>query len=293
MPSSYDLAVAYRIYPKVAHTAIGLPLSDDKLRLADACLQSFRESLGGMRAKVWALLDGCPPEYGEMFVKCFDPQDLVIIPLDSIGNLRTFDRQIEILLHQTDAEFVYFAEDDYFYLPSQFATMMDFLRSHNDAHFVTPYDHADCYRLELHRHPQWLRVAANHHWRTAGSTCLTFLTTRRVLKETEHVFRTYAARNSDASLWLSLTQFGIWNPAMLARWAIEQPRLAKIVIKAWLYGWKQILFRRPRRLWVPVPGIATHMDANALSPSINWKSLIERRPPRTGQPLVSVPAHKS
>ena len=275
MPPSYDLAVAYRIYPKVAHTAAGLPLSDNKYKLAEACLRSFRESLGNVRVKVWVLLDGCPPEYGEMFLRYFAPEDVVIVPLDSIGNLRTFDRQIDILLSQADADLVYFAEDDYFYLPNQFVTMMDFLRTHDDAHFLTPYDHADCYTLQLHHHPQWLRVSADHHWRTAGSTCLTFLTTKQVLKETEHIFRTYAARNSDASLWLSLTHFGIWSPASVVRFAIEEPRLAKIVLKAWLYGWKQILLERPRRLWVPVPGIATHMDANALSPSINWRSLIE------------------
>jgi hypothetical protein len=44
-----DLAIAYRIYPRVAKPAVALPFSDDKLRLSEICLRSFKESLGGLR----------------------------------------------------------------------------------------------------------------------------------------------------------------------------------------------------------------------------------------------------
>lgn len=56
----YDLAVAYRIYPKVSKPARSLPFGDDKYQLSEACLKSFKESLGSLRVKLWALLDGCP-----------------------------------------------------------------------------------------------------------------------------------------------------------------------------------------------------------------------------------------
>jgi hypothetical protein len=69
----YDVAVVYRIYPKVAKPALGLPFSDDKERLSEVCLQSFRRSLGTLRAKVWVLLDGCPPQYADMFRRVFAP----------------------------------------------------------------------------------------------------------------------------------------------------------------------------------------------------------------------------
>jgi hypothetical protein len=67
-----DLAIAYRIYPKVAESAMGLPFGDDKLRLSEICLQSFKESLGDLRVKLWVLLDGCPKEYAALFQKYFD-----------------------------------------------------------------------------------------------------------------------------------------------------------------------------------------------------------------------------
>src|ERR1700731_1686715 len=60
---AYDLVVAYRIYPMFSKLGQGLPFGDDKLRLAEVCLRSFRDSLGSLRVKIWAILDGCPQEY--------------------------------------------------------------------------------------------------------------------------------------------------------------------------------------------------------------------------------------
>jgi hypothetical protein len=277
MKPSFDLAVAYRIYPKIAKPALGLPFSHNKLQLADACLRSFRDSLGTLHAKIWVLLDGCPREFEDLFLHYFQPQQLVFVSLESVGNRATFDKQIDILLAQRDAELVYFAEDDYFYLPGEFHTMTDFLLAHDDVDFVTPYDHLDCYTLELHHGRKWIRVFADHHWRTAASTCLTFLTTRETLQQTARTFRSYGRNNFDASLWLSLTKEGIWNPLRLARYAVNNPWLAKIVVNTWLHGWRQIALAGRRRLWVPVPGIATHMDANALSPAIDWKTLMQEQ----------------
>lgn len=273
----YDLAVVYRIYPKMSKPAMGLPFSDNKVRMAEVCLQSFRRSLGDLRAKVWVLLDGCPPHYTEMFRKAFAPEDLVLESLPGIGNHGTFNRQIEILLDQNVAELVYFAEDDYFYQPGQFKFMTEFLRGNSDADFVSPYDHLDCYTHELHRKPAWLRVFQNRHWRTAGSTCLTFLTTRSTLQQTQQIFRSYGRDNFDCSIWMSLTKESVMRPLDMLRWAVQQPGLNNVVAKAWLYGASQILFGKKRKLWLPVPGIATHMDFHAMSPTIDWLALMQEQ----------------
>ena len=73
--------------------------------------------------------------------------------LPGVGNQATFGKQMDILLQQTDSEFVYFAEDDYVYLPEQFSRMLDFLRAYRDADFVSPYDHLDCYTWEMPTFP--------------------------------------------------------------------------------------------------------------------------------------------
>ncbi len=54
--NSYDLAIAYRIYPKVAKPAQGLPFSGVKFRLSEICLRSFKESLGNLSAFVQGII---------------------------------------------------------------------------------------------------------------------------------------------------------------------------------------------------------------------------------------------
>lgn len=272
---SYDLAVAYRIYPKVAKPALGLPFGDDKLRLSEICLRSFKGSLGGLRVKVWALLDGCPDGYANLFQKYFDEGQLVLIRLPGVGNQATFGRQMDILLEQEDSDLVYFAEDDYLYLPNQFPRMVKFLMAHEDVDFISPYDHPDCYTLEIHRHPKWVRVYSGHHWRTAASTCLTFLTRKQTLRRKERIFRSYCRRNHDCSLWLSLTKHSLFHPFQFLRFTYREPLFAKIVAKAWLFGGSQILLGKRMKLWVPIPGIATHLDKQALSPTVDWVTLVK------------------
>jgi hypothetical protein len=271
----YDIAVAYRIYPKVAASAVPLAFGSDKLRLSEVCLRSFKESLEGLRAKIWVLLDACPPEYMDIFTNYFGWKDVTFLNLDGIGNQATFRRQIEILLDQQDSDLLYFAEDDYMYLPDQFHYMIDFLLSQRDVDFVSPYDHLDCYTLDLHREPKWLRVHGNRHWRTAGSTCLTFLTTRETLQETRSVFEKYKRRSFDCSLWLSLTKHRVFNPVFAVRSFYREPFCSRIILKSWLYCWPQILFGRRWKLWVPIPAVATHLDASALSPNVDWRALMQ------------------
>jgi len=75
---------------------------------------------------------------------------------------------------------------------------------------------------------------------------------------------------------LSLTKCRVFDPIVLVRYVFQGVFYWKVLVKAWLYGWHQILFGRRLKLWVPVPGIATHLDAKALSPNVNWVALIEQ-----------------
>jgi hypothetical protein len=275
---SYDLAVAYRIYPAVSKPAFGLPFSDNKLYLSEICLRTLVSSLGSLRVKFWILLDGCPDSYQQMFRRHIQPKDLVVLRIDPpIGNRGTFDRQVDILLEQDAAPFVYFAEDDYLYVPNEFLALLDFLSSHDDVHFVSPYDHPDCYRLHLHRTPKWVRFAGTCHWRSASSTCLTFLTKKYILKQYESVFRSYSRGNDDCAVWLSVTKDRVLNPLALARYLSQREFYWKIWAKAWLYCPRQLLFGRRSKLWVPIPGIATHLDKTALSPGVDWLSLMKQQ----------------
>jgi hypothetical protein len=265
-----DLAVAYRIYPGVSKTPA--LHSHDKYLLSQMCLRSFAESLGALRTKVWAILDGCPPEYESLFRKTLGNCELEIVATDKVGNLSTFAKQIDILASQADADYVYFAEDDYFYLPGALEKMIDFLRENSDADFITPYDHPDSYTRPscIERHV--VRPDGQRYWRTATSTCLTFLTTKARLAETQNAFRTYSRGNGDYPMWQMLTQrLGLFDPRIHF---VDSFRL-KSWLRIWRWGLGTLLTHRSYSLWAPIPTLATHMESTGLSPVIDWLTVFQ------------------
>jgi hypothetical protein len=271
-----DLAVAYRVYPGISKVPAYYPA--DKFKLAEMCLKSFKRALGGMRARVWCLLDGCPKEYESMFRDVLQGHALEIMNLNKIGNEATFGLQLDLLCNQTEAEYVYFAEDDYFYLPSALETMVAFMRENADVNFVTPYDHPDTYETSTQLERYLVRPFANHYWRTASSTCLTFLASATSIQRTEAIFRTYCRGNMDCPVWLSLTQ-----KYELADFRVHGANWFRIKtwLKTWLWGYRAILLGKRYRLWAPLPTLATHMESTGLSPVIDWQSLFQQQQDET------------
>ncbi len=268
----YDVAVAYRIYPGISRMPAPIH-ADSKYRLAELCLRSFKASLGNLRAKVWVLLDRCPPEYETLFTTLFPAEDFVLLRLPGLGNQDTFGRQLEILTGQDAAEFVYLAEDDYFYLPDSFHLALDLLKHQPEIDFCSLADHLDLHRDEYHRHKMRLAVEQGQVWRTANGTTCTFLTRKKTLQATCDAFRCYTKIrrwNVDAAMWLSLTKHHVLNPLdLLTQPFVSRYRGASQMF-AWYYNWRQIIFGRRYRLVMPVPSLATHMDAATLAPHVNW-----------------------
>jgi hypothetical protein len=255
---------------------------DNKLKLAELCLKSFKNSLGALKVKMWVLLDNCPSEYEELFKKYFDINDLEIIKLPGIGNGEIFKKQIHILSEQNVSEIVYFAEDDYFYLPNQFEIMVNFIRDNKDVDFVSPYDSPDYYNLDLHKYSSEIKLFGNRHWRSVSCTTLTFLTFREKLRKVKNVIGTYSKEttytrgNYDSSLWMSLTKYKVFNLFALIKYLIlGDPNFIRIA-KAWFFCWWQILFGKRWKLWVPIPSIATHLASNHLAPNIDWLNQLSK-----------------
>lgn len=269
---NYDLSVAYRIYPRVSK--VPPVFKDDKYKLSEFCLKSFKNSLGDLKAKIFVLLDGCPPEYEELFKKYFEDEDLELIKLEGVGNLATFALQIKILLEQKFSDTIYFAEDDYFYMPNQFSEMLELLKENDDVNFVSPYDHPDDYLLKLHEHPYQVKATSSRHWRTASSTCLTFLTDKTTLKKTREVFESYTHGNHDASVWMSLTKYNMFNPFKTIKNRKEH-LYYKVIRLAWRYNRKQLLLGKKWKLWVPLPTIGIHLESDFLPPTSKCREFME------------------
>ncbi len=260
----YDLCVAYRIYPGVSRTP---PLfSDNKLQLSEFCLKSFKESLGTLKVKMIVLLDECPPEYEALFRKYFKDDDLVFHHLGGIGNLATFSMQVALLDAQEFSDVVFFAEDDYYYRPGQFREMVDLLRNNRDIDFISPYDHPDDYLYPIRFSCKPLAFFSKRYWKRTGSTCLTFLTKKETLAGTKDILLTYSRGNCDAGVWFSLTKYHVLNPLSVIEFILNAPRFVKFILLSWRYNWRQILFGKKYRLWVPIPSIGTHMESSHLAP---------------------------
>ncbi len=269
----YDLAVAYRIYPALSKTPPPI-FQDSKLKLAALCLRSFKKSLGDLKVKIWAILDNCPPEYEAMFTELWPSDDLVLLRFSGIGNQETFRQQLEILAAQDVADFVYLAEDDYFYLPDKFHHALDLLKNNPDVDFCSPADHPDLHQHDFHQHKMRLKVTDGQVWRTANGTTCTFLTRKTTLQETYATFMSYVKIrrwNVDACMWLSLTKHHVFNPYDLLTQPFIFPYRGASLALAWYHNWRQILFGRRYTLCMPVPSLATHMDGRLMAPNIDWQ----------------------
>jgi hypothetical protein len=281
---SYDLAVAYRIYPKISISCANRPpiFSEDKLKLAELCLKSFKNSLGGLRVKLWALLNDCPTAYESIFTKLWAPEDLVLLRYPGVGAGTTLHEQARILMEQTDAEIVHFAEDDYFYLPDQFHLAVDFLKQNPDADFVAPYQGLGFYTGDMENLSRETRVFGGKDWNSCVSTTHTFLAKRAALIECQDLFhRLFRALRGrgvpDLAMWMALTKKRVFNPIKFIYWLVPHRFWAGSMVLAWYYCWRQILFGRRYTLWSPHPAIATHMVAGLEAPGIDWQKEFQRQ----------------
>ena len=192
----YDVAIAYRTYSGSQPSRARVIFHDNKYKLEDFCLSSLKKSLGSLKFKIWAILDSCPQNWEELFKKYFNEEELEIVNVENAGEVGSLKVAMNILLDQEFSEYIYMAEDDYYYLPQQFEKMINFIKFNSNVDFITPYDHPDYYFHKLHEYSSYIKVFFGLHWRTVSTTCNTYLTTKAVLFQTKDVFlRSYSSKN--------------------------------------------------------------------------------------------------
>lgn len=270
--NNFDVAIAYRIYPKFSSNAYKLD-GWDKYNLSEVCLKSFLRCLSGINFKFYAILDGCPQKYTDLFIDLIPSDHLELIQSPGIGNLASFLEQIRVLLSQNNSEFVYFAEDDYFYLEHGFRDMLEVIKNRDDADFITPYDHPDYYQnksepekpdflINLHNYNSKL-IFEKRHWRTVSSTCCTFLTTKSTLTKTSQYFKLYP-KLGDYGMWLTLTK-----PRRM-----HYDKL--MTLKMYTFALRYLFASNSFKLWSPIPSIANHMANSYFAPGIDWQTLLNQ-----------------
>ena len=273
MSSNRILAIAHRVCPALSQTAVGF---SSKEKMVKATTNSLASALGQFKGQVrlFVILDGCPEWRAIFESKVADCTNVSISFTDTpaIGNFATYSKQVEILLAEKDADYLYFSEDDYLYRPDAFLAMTDMLER-NGVDFVTPLDHPDRYRgLTFENATSPIAHTTFSHWRQVPSTCLTFMTTPSVLKRTRWVFDAYTRGTMDSSMWLAATKQKLFAPRALIGpgWRylcgqnVPYPRLAQLC--AWKWFGIKLLTTRKFTLWSPIPSLAIHLSSDCIPP---------------------------
>lgn len=268
-----DLTIAYRIFSGISKAP---PIfGDDKLRLSELCLKSFIRALGRLDYKLYAFLDSCPAEYERLFGKYVPAKRLEIVRLTAAGNPGSFGAQLELLSEVRDSKYVYFAEDDYFYLENAMAEAVQFMDAHLGIDLLTLYDHPDYYSHPLHRHSRDVVHFGGREWKSAATTCMTFLGRPESIARLSNAFSSYARKDYDNAMWLSITRRRLHNPFFLLQHICDKSTL-KMFAKGWLHTPLRNLFGRRYKLYAASPSLANHLDGSHDAPGIDWQAEYER-----------------
>jgi hypothetical protein len=131
-------------------------------------------------------------------------------------------------------DMIYMLENDYMHVPGWVSKVMELCDSSVEFDYVSLYDHKDKYFLEMYAGLRSrIAISHSHHWRTAPSTCGSYLVKSSTFK----------------------SDFDILSQGLPD------------------YQFFNILVEQRRRvLLTPIPGLSTHSMDGYLSPAISWES---------------------
>lgn len=278
MQYDYDLAIALRIYPgRLKNKSI---IHDkDKYKLVSLSLRTLKKSLSNTKFIVYAILDSCDKNYKELLYTIFNEHELIIYNDSNIGNEGTFLLQLEWLCKQKYSTNIYFAEDDYLYVPYAFSEVLSKFNYLTDkVDFLTLYDSPDYYNLPWHVAEDNILPLEYCSFIKRYSTTASFLTTQKILIENIHYFKVYRTHRTLIVVWfLLLRRFNV-KPIIKSFVKSQSDRaivfylFAKVLRSPYLLITS--IFKNKLSLYSVSPSVATHMEKDYLSQDIDWDEII-------------------
>lgn len=194
--ASHAVIVFYRIYPQPNQKS---PIfKDDKFRLTQICLDSFTTAFKSIKPYVVFLLDSCPPSYHQLIQS--QTLDHEIVLLNRAGRLYSFLAQLELAQQLPSDTLVYFAEDDYYYLPDAGPELIQALNHYDSVSLLTPLTQN---RLVIINNQV---STSQRHWQRYRATCMTFGTHANLVKNQLKLFTRHGSW--DHPLWSTLHDYG-------------------------------------------------------------------------------------
>jgi hypothetical protein len=99
-----------------------------------------------------------------------------------------------------------------------------------------------------------------------------FFDNKKILNETQDTFKSYQKGNTDLGLWLSLTKCSL-DPKILSK-SLNLYTI-KSLYKTVVLTHDQMRNGKTWNLWFPIPTIATHLEKEFISPSIDWEKIVK------------------
>jgi len=240
----------------------------NKLDLFRECLDSLAISVGQREVRIEVLLDSCSVDYENAFRVFPSTADVKIHRFEKLGNVGSFEKQLEIACGLEDSTIVLLIEDDYYWSPDGFGILIDLIKQTEAPCFATPYNHPDYLNLPIHQEG----LGPSSEWRSGLATTCTFIARAGTIKSRKRILNKYSILN-DFGMWLCLTRTGLKPSRQLLDRKSKQHELGVLRdwIKAWLVFILFSLWRVPvTQLFYPLVSGATHMDSNYLGHGRKW-----------------------
>ncbi len=219
-----------------------------------ACLKSFLVALEKLNEDYEVVFynDSAIPAEREKLMKKYGK----VIQGNGKGNAKSFGYLLE-LGKKAKSELVYFAEDDYLYMPNALKELIGAFDKYPEASYITLYDHPDKYKKIPAKKPSKLR------WKNVISTCFTFGARRKALRSDINRMKFFLiGMNHDSPLYLKAFRYVI---SFFAAYDWDHEMWMCVQGKGPFF-----LNMSKKTLLSSEPGLATHVN-NLPSPYYDWK----------------------
>lgn len=137
-----------------------------------------------------------------------------------------------------DKDLVYILENDYLHVGNWVSIVNTLYKTFQGLSYISLYDHNDKYFLPMYDElVSKIYTTKDRHWRTAPSTCGSYITTKKIFDEDylDHIGETIPI--GDHHKWLYLSE------------------------------------NKSRFIITPIPGLSTHCMEGLMSPTIDWQQI--------------------
>ncbi|MDX2128788.1 MAG: hypothetical protein SFU91_07110 [Chloroherpetonaceae bacterium] len=234
------------------------PFGLSKTELVKICFLSLYESLLPYEHEIVVLGDKLSKDLEDFFLK-----SKVTLIQGNWGNEASLQKAFDLGYSQPSADWVYFCEDDYLHSKDAFHHITDLISNKKEILYhkprgffqrpfstdfstlplvIHPTDYPDRY-LYFRRKKSFVFLGNTCHWRQISNTTFTFLLEKETLKRYFDTFNRSIKGANDG--YLSSKLYG----------------------QSFFYGKSLCLS--------PIPGIASHMHIDTISPLVKWKKRID------------------